>query len=182
MASHFPELGAVSRCLCGSGGNVRTQQTTEEEVCERHCKPLILVLVMRHNALKDTLLFVDMNLCRHNIDDERKALEDACTAWMQAIGPNRLFLGGDKPNLADLVRIHYWLSDLRSRSLSISLSIFLSPTPLSLSCNFRLDLGVSVFLFYVKRNDHNLAVSLRCDELFLRMPCIQRSGGEGRNR
>ncbi|KAK6051267.1 glutaredoxin [Cooperia oncophora] len=39
---------------------------------------------------------------RHNIDDERQALKDAFKEWMDAIGPNRTFLGGNKPNLADL--------------------------------------------------------------------------------
>uniref|UniRef100_A0A6F7PR83 Prostaglandin E synthase 2 n=1 Tax=Haemonchus contortus TaxID=6289 RepID=A0A6F7PR83_HAECO len=39
---------------------------------------------------------------RHNIDDERKALKDAFKEWIDAIGPNRTFMGGSKPNLADL--------------------------------------------------------------------------------
>ncbi|PAV56203.1 hypothetical protein WR25_09519 [Diploscapter pachys] len=39
---------------------------------------------------------------KHNIDDERQALRDACKEWMEAIGKDRLFMGGDKPNLADL--------------------------------------------------------------------------------
>ncbi|CAI4221541.1 unnamed protein product [Auanema sp. JU1783] len=39
---------------------------------------------------------------KHNIDDERTALRDACNAWMDAIGPNRKFMGGDRPNLADI--------------------------------------------------------------------------------
>ncbi|CAD6194966.1 unnamed protein product [Caenorhabditis auriculariae] len=39
---------------------------------------------------------------RHGIEDERKALEEACEKWMQAIGPSRRFMGGAKPNLADL--------------------------------------------------------------------------------
>lgn len=39
---------------------------------------------------------------RHNITDERKALTDAFNDWMNAIGPNRKYMGGDAPNLADL--------------------------------------------------------------------------------
>ncbi|EPB77382.1 hypothetical protein ANCCEY_03535 [Ancylostoma ceylanicum] len=39
---------------------------------------------------------------RHNIDDERKAMAEAFNEWMNAIGPNREFMGGSAPNLADL--------------------------------------------------------------------------------
>ncbi|RCN27037.1 glutaredoxin, partial [Ancylostoma caninum] len=39
---------------------------------------------------------------RHNIDDERKAMAEAFEEWMNAIGPNREFMGGSAPNLADL--------------------------------------------------------------------------------
>ncbi|CAI2351075.1 unnamed protein product [Caenorhabditis sp. 36 PRJEB53466] len=39
---------------------------------------------------------------KHNISDEREELRKACRDWMAAIGPNRKFLGGDQPNLADL--------------------------------------------------------------------------------
>ncbi|WKY15338.1 hypothetical protein Q1695_000656 [Nippostrongylus brasiliensis] len=39
---------------------------------------------------------------RHNITDEKKAMVDAFDEWMDAIGPNRKFMGGDSPNLADL--------------------------------------------------------------------------------
>ena len=38
---------------------------------------------------------------RHNIEDERKAMKDACETWLKALG-DRKFMGGDKPNLADL--------------------------------------------------------------------------------
>uniref|UniRef100_A0AC34GQT3 Prostaglandin E synthase 2 n=1 Tax=Panagrolaimus sp. ES5 TaxID=591445 RepID=A0AC34GQT3_9BILA len=38
---------------------------------------------------------------RHNIDDERKAMKDACNKWLDALG-GRKFMGGEKPNLADL--------------------------------------------------------------------------------
>lgn len=36
-------------------------------------------------------------------DDERQSLYDCCNEWTTAIGKNRLFMGGEKPNLADLV-------------------------------------------------------------------------------
>ncbi|KAK2169902.1 hypothetical protein LSH36_6g13000 [Paralvinella palmiformis] len=40
---------------------------------------------------------------RHHLkDDVRLSLYDACKEWMKAIGPNRQFLGGDTPNLADI--------------------------------------------------------------------------------
>ncbi|GMT33317.1 hypothetical protein PFISCL1PPCAC_24614 [Pristionchus fissidentatus] len=39
---------------------------------------------------------------KYNIVDERKAMADACDKWMAAIGPTRKFMGGDRPNLADL--------------------------------------------------------------------------------
>ncbi|KAI6182001.1 Microsomal prostaglandin E synthase 2 [Aphelenchoides fujianensis] len=39
---------------------------------------------------------------RHGITDERKAMLDACNAWLDAKGPDRKFMGGDLPNLADL--------------------------------------------------------------------------------
>ncbi|KHJ98293.1 hypothetical protein OESDEN_01733 [Oesophagostomum dentatum] len=39
---------------------------------------------------------------RHNIDDERKSMAEAFDQWMDAIGPNREYLGGSSPNLADL--------------------------------------------------------------------------------
>ncbi|KAL2631002.1 hypothetical protein R1flu_015688 [Riccia fluitans] len=38
---------------------------------------------------------------RHNISDERAALYEAAETWMKALGGRR-FLGGEKPNLADL--------------------------------------------------------------------------------
>ena len=41
---------------------------------------------------------------RHNLkDDVRQSLYDACNQWLKAIGPKRKFMGGDIPNLADLV-------------------------------------------------------------------------------
>lgn len=35
--------------------------------------------------------------------DVRQAMYNYVNEWMKAIGKNRKFLGGDKPNLADLV-------------------------------------------------------------------------------
>ena len=44
------------------------------------------------------------NNFRHKLkDDVRESMYDACREWMDAIGPKRKFMGGDKPNLADLV-------------------------------------------------------------------------------
>jgi len=34
--------------------------------------------------------------------DVRESLYDACREWTNAIGPHRKFMGGEKPNLADL--------------------------------------------------------------------------------
>lgn len=39
---------------------------------------------------------------RHNIDDERLAMREAFRNFLRAKGPDRRFLGGDQPNLADL--------------------------------------------------------------------------------
>jgi microsomal prostaglandin-E synthase 2 len=38
---------------------------------------------------------------KHNITDERASLYEAANAWVEALN-NRLFMGGSKPNLADL--------------------------------------------------------------------------------
>ena len=49
------------------------------------------------------LLLVD----RHNLqDDVRQDLYKAVNDWVAAIGKKRKFMGGDRPNLADLVRTH----------------------------------------------------------------------------
>ena len=37
-------------------------------------------------------------------DDVRKSLYESCQEWTKAVGSKRKFMGGDKPNLADLVR------------------------------------------------------------------------------
>lgn len=36
-------------------------------------------------------------------DDVRQSLYDSCNYWLKGIGPNRNFMGGNLPNLADLV-------------------------------------------------------------------------------
>ncbi|RWS10990.1 prostaglandin E synthase 2-like protein [Dinothrombium tinctorium] len=50
------------------------------------------------------MLFVGKGLKqKHSLkDDVRESLYDSCRTWTKAIGKNRLFMGGDKPNLADL--------------------------------------------------------------------------------
>lgn len=43
---------------------------------------------------------------RHNLqDDVRQDLYKAVNDWVAAIGKKRKFMGGDQPNLADLVRM-----------------------------------------------------------------------------
>jgi microsomal prostaglandin-E synthase 2 len=40
---------------------------------------------------------------RHNLkDDVRESLYDCANQWLKAVGPNRRYLGGSTPNLADL--------------------------------------------------------------------------------
>ena len=39
---------------------------------------------------------------KYGITDERQALVDALRKWVDAVGPERRFLGGTSPNLADL--------------------------------------------------------------------------------
>ncbi len=38
-------------------------------------------------------------------DDVRQSLYDCCDEWITAIGEHRPFMGGDTPNLADLVTV-----------------------------------------------------------------------------
>ena len=41
---------------------------------------------------------------RYNLKpDVRESLYDCCNDWIEAIGSDRLFMGGATPNLADLV-------------------------------------------------------------------------------
>ncbi|KAI9910554.1 hypothetical protein PsorP6_011038 [Peronosclerospora sorghi] len=39
---------------------------------------------------------------KYGIEDERQALYSALNSWVEAIGEERVFLGGEEPNLADL--------------------------------------------------------------------------------
>ena len=41
-------------------------------------------------------------------DNERQSLYDCCNKWTKAIGKHRTFMGGEKPNLADLV-LYIWI-------------------------------------------------------------------------
>lgn len=42
--------------------------------------------------------------CRHHLrDDVRQDLYEAADKWVAAVGKDRPFMGGQKPNLADLV-------------------------------------------------------------------------------
>lgn len=44
--------------------------------------------------------------CRHHLrDDVRQDLYEAADKWVAAVGKNRPFMGGQKPNLADLVSV-----------------------------------------------------------------------------
>lgn len=53
----------------------------------------------------ETLFLLRHN--RHNLqDDVRQDLYKAVNDWVAAIGKKRKFMGGDRPNLADLVREH----------------------------------------------------------------------------
>lgn len=38
-------------------------------------------------------------------EDVRESLYESCNYWLKGVGRNRRFMGGDRPNLADLVRI-----------------------------------------------------------------------------
>jgi len=43
---------------------------------------------------------------RYELDDNvRLDLYKACNKWVEAIGRDRKFMGGDKPNLADIVSL-----------------------------------------------------------------------------
>lgn len=51
-----------------------------------------------------TLKFNLIILHRHHLqDDVRQDLYKAVNEWVAAIGKNKKFMGGDQPNLADLV-------------------------------------------------------------------------------
>lgn len=49
------------------------------------------------------------SLPRHHLqDDVRVDLYEAANKWVSAVGKDRPFMGGQKPNLADLVRVIEW--------------------------------------------------------------------------
>ena len=52
------------------------------------------------------MYFVSKRLKRkYNLkDDVRESLYDSCNFWLKGIGKNRVFMGGDIPNLADFVK------------------------------------------------------------------------------
>ena len=52
-------------------------------------------------------LFGFITVSRHSLkDDVRHSLYDACNEWVDAVGKKRPFMGGDQPNLADLVSLY----------------------------------------------------------------------------
>lgn len=60
---------------------------------------LLLLLLLLHPLV--LLLWYH----RHNLqDDVRQDLYKAVNEWVAAVGKKRKFMGGDHPNLADLVR------------------------------------------------------------------------------
>ena len=44
--------------------------------------------------------------------DVRTSLYDSCNRWLKAIGKDRNFMGGNGPNLADLVSILVWVQNI----------------------------------------------------------------------
>lgn len=51
------------------------------------------------------LFFSFSRVLRHNLqDDVRQDLYKAVNDWVAAIGKNKKFMGGENPNLADLVK------------------------------------------------------------------------------
>lgn len=57
---------------------------------------------------------------RHNLkDDVRESLYDSCRYWLKFIGKERKFMGGERPNLADLV---FHNTDFFINSISCSFS------------------------------------------------------------
>lgn len=60
-----------------------------------------------HNIWIDLLFFPSppSPVLRHNLqDDVRQDLYKAVNDWVEAIGKQKKFMGGEKPNLADLVK------------------------------------------------------------------------------
>lgn len=53
------------------------------------------------------------SLPRHHLqDDVRVDLYEAANKWVTAVGKDRPFMGGQKPNLADLVRLMVVCQDI----------------------------------------------------------------------
>lgn len=63
-------------------------------------------MVLGSLSLQVNIPSLSLSLCRYKLkDDVRVSLYDHCNKWTKAIGNSRTFMGGDKPNLADLVII-----------------------------------------------------------------------------
>jgi len=45
-------------------------------------------------------------------DDVRQSLYDMCDEWVSSFSDNQVFKGGNIPNLADLVKIHFYSKKL----------------------------------------------------------------------
>ena len=102
LAAQFSVVGALLGNLRWCSGHVYDQQAAKEAV--NICCVLFCLLSSTLGG-------------RHNIVDERKSMLDACNAFLAAKGPNRTFLGGDEPNLADLV-CYYHISTTSIISIS----------------------------------------------------------------
>jgi microsomal prostaglandin-E synthase 2 len=63
-----------------------------ERVAAKYCGAAIMYLLSKQLKKKYNLK-----------DDVRESLYDFCREWVAAIGKDRKFMGGEKPNLADLV-------------------------------------------------------------------------------
>ena len=50
-----------------------------------------------------TFVILDSSIRYGLKDDVRQSLYDCCEEWIEAIGEHRQFMGGEYPNLADLV-------------------------------------------------------------------------------
>lgn len=67
-----------------------------------HEKNVFALFTVQRSCL---ILFSFFSRHRHNLqDDVRQDLYKAVNDWVAAIGKKRKFMGGDQPNLADLVR------------------------------------------------------------------------------
>lgn len=60
-----------------------------------------------------TELSTNSLLLRYHLQpDVRESLYGYCRQWKKAIGPHQRFLGGDQPNLADLVSMLFYVQIL----------------------------------------------------------------------